>query len=73
MDAILLRPIRDRCRGAWHQAGERVEICGTIRRADFDSRKLTRIRFADGSTGLVFEGELGQPLDVTCLSKLEHR
>jgi hypothetical protein len=64
MDAILIRPVRDQRRGAWHHAGERVEVCGSVRRGQFDSRILTRVRFGDGSVGFVFEEELGQMLDT---------
>lgn len=70
MEAILIRPVRDQCCGAWHHAGERVEVCGSVKRAQFDSRLLTRVRFNDGSVGLVFEEELGQMLDTSRLLKL---
>jgi len=71
MDAILIRPVRDQRCGAWHHAGERVEVYGSVRRAQFDSRLLTRVRFCDGSVGLVFEEELDQMLDMGALLKLQ--
>jgi hypothetical protein len=71
MDAILIRPVREQSGGAWHYAGERVEVCGSIRRANFDTRLLTRVRFSDGSMGLAFEEELGQMLDTPSVRKLE--
>jgi|HubBroStandDraft_6_1064221.scaffolds.fasta_scaffold1050053_2 hypothetical protein len=71
MDAILIRSVRDQRHGAWHYSGERVEVCGSVRRADFDPRLLTRVRFSDGSVGLVFEEELGQMLDTGSLGEPE--
>jgi len=64
MNAILKRPVLDHHRGAWHEAGERVEVCARIRRADFDAREMTKVRFANGSEALLFEDEIGCEVTV---------
>ncbi len=69
MDALLRRGVRDHNRGNWHPASEHVEVFGRIRRADFDARAMTRVRFSDGSEALLFEDELGQGLSAGDLPK----
>jgi hypothetical protein len=61
-NAILRRAVRDHTRGAWHQAGECIAICGTVKRASFDTTELLRVKFSDGTEALLFEDELGQEI-----------
>jgi hypothetical protein len=49
-------------RGTMHRAGETIQVCGTVKRASFDTTELLRVKFIDGSEALLFEDELGQEI-----------
>ena len=66
---ILRRAVRDAGRGGWHGAGEAGQICGNVRRADSDTNKPLRGRFADRSGALLFEEEFGWEIGVADLPK----
>jgi hypothetical protein len=68
-NAILRRPVRDHTRGAWHPAGDHVQVCGAVKRANFDSTELLRVKFSDNTEALLFEDELGQELGADNLPK----
>jgi hypothetical protein len=57
MNGFLSRWIRD-AQGRVHDRGESVVIVRQIARADFDSRQMLVVRFADDSTGAVFSNEI---------------
>ena len=59
MTAQLSRSIRD-AYGRLHKRDERLTIVSRIRRADFDTRPLLKVRFDDGSLGMVFSEEVEQ-------------
>ncbi len=63
MEATLLRAVRDHNYGRWHQPGERVELLVQVQRADFDHRHFWKVRFSDRTEGVLFDEEIGQPLD----------
>jgi len=69
-NAILRRPVRDHTRGAWHPAGDRVQVCGAVKRANFDATtELLRVKFSDNTEALLFEDEVGQELGARDLPK----
>jgi hypothetical protein len=68
-NAILRRSVRDHTRGAMHSAGETIQVCGTVKRASFDTTELLRVKFCDGSEALLFEDELAQEVRADDLSK----
>jgi hypothetical protein len=57
MTALLSRSIRDAC-GRLHKRDERLTIVRRLPRADFDTRPLLKVRFQDGSMGVVFSEEV---------------
>jgi hypothetical protein len=57
MTALLSKSIRD-AQGRLHQRDESLTIVSRLPRADFDTRPLLKVRFEDGSTGVVFSGEV---------------
>lgn len=57
MTALLSKSIRD-ARGRLHKRDERLTIVSRLPRADFDTRPLLKVRFEDGSTGVVFSEEV---------------
>jgi hypothetical protein len=57
MTALLSKSIRD-AQGRLHQRNECLIIVGRLPRADFDARALLKVRFKDGSTGVVFPEEV---------------
>ena len=46
--------------GQLHKRGTSATIVSRIHRADFDTRPLLKVRFEDGSTGMVFSEEVAQ-------------
>jgi hypothetical protein len=57
MTALLSKSIRD-AHGRLHKLDERLTMVSQLPRADFDTRTLLKVRFQDGSTGLVFAEEV---------------
>jgi hypothetical protein len=57
MTALLSRSIRD-AHGRLHKSDEPLTIVSRLPRADFDTRPLLKVRFEDGSTGIVFSEEV---------------
>ena len=58
MTALLSKSMRD-AYGRLHKRDERLTIMSRLPRADFDTRPLLKVRFQDGSTGVVFSEEVG--------------
>jgi hypothetical protein len=58
MTALLSKSIRD-AYGRLHKRDERLTIMSRLHRADLDTRPLLKVRFQDGSTGVVFSEEVG--------------
>jgi hypothetical protein len=54
---LLSKSIRD-AQGRLHKRDERLTIVSRLPRADFDTRPLLKVRFEDGSTGVVFSEEV---------------
>jgi hypothetical protein len=63
---LLSKSIRD-AQGRLHKRDERLTIVSRLPRADFDTRPLLKVRFEDGSTGVVFSEEV-QLSFAECLS-----
>jgi hypothetical protein len=61
MEALLSKSIRD-AYGRLHKRDEHLTILSRSPRADFDSRPVLKVRFEDGSTGVVFPEEVDGPL-----------
>jgi len=57
MIALLTKSIRD-AQGRFHKRHESLTVVGRLPRADFDTRSLLKVRFEDGSTGVVFPEEV---------------
>jgi hypothetical protein len=57
MTGLLCKSIRD-AQGRLHKLGERLTVMGRLSRANFDTRPLLKVRFEDGSLGVVFSEEL---------------
>jgi hypothetical protein len=55
--ALLSKSIRD-THGRLHKRDERLTLVSRLPRADFDTRPLLKVRFEDGSTGVVFSEEV---------------
>jgi hypothetical protein len=64
MTALLSKAIRDSY-GRLHKRDERLTIMSRLSRADFDSRPLLKVRFEDGSTGIVFSEEV----ELSCMAQ----
>ena len=60
MTALLSKSIRD-AQGRVHKCDERLTILSLLPRADFDTRPLLKVRFEDGSIGVVFPEEVELP------------
>jgi hypothetical protein len=58
----LSRSIRD-AQGRLHKRDESLTIVRRLPRADFDTRPLLKVRFEDGSPGVVFSEEV-EPLSA---------
>jgi hypothetical protein len=56
MTGLLCKSIRD-AQGRLHKLGERLTVMGRLSRANFDTRPLLKVRFEDGSLGVVFSEE----------------
>jgi hypothetical protein len=65
----LTQTVREHTRGAWHPAGDRVQLRGAVKRANFDTAELVRVKFSDNTQALLFEHELGQELNAGDLPK----
>jgi hypothetical protein len=63
---LLSKSIRD-AQGRLHKRDERLTIVSRLPRADFDTRPLLRVRFEDGSTGVVFSEEVQLSFENGCL------
>jgi hypothetical protein len=61
MEALLSKSIRD-AYGLLHKRDEHLTILSCLPRADFDSRPVLKVRFENGSTGVVFAEEVDGPL-----------
>jgi hypothetical protein len=61
MSALLSKSIRD-AYGRLHKRDEPLTIMSRLPRADFDTRPLVKVRFQDGSTGVVF----GEEVELFC-------
>lgn len=57
MTALLSKSIRD-AQGRLHKRDESLTIVSRLPRADFDTRPLLKVRFEDGSTGVLFSEEV---------------
>jgi hypothetical protein len=57
MTTLLSKSIRD-AQGRLHKRDERLTIVSRLPRADFDTLPLLKVRFEDGSTGVVFSEEV---------------
>lgn len=57
MTARLSKSIRD-AQGRIHKRDETLIVVGQLPRADFDTRKLLKVCFEDGSTEVVFSEEV---------------
>jgi hypothetical protein len=68
-NAILRKPARDYTYGRWHQAGEHIRVCGSVKRATFDRTELVRVKFSDNTEALLCEDELGQEISAADLPK----
>ena len=66
MTALLSTSIRD-SQGRLHKRDESLTIVNRLPRADFDTRPLLKVRFEDGSTGVVFSEEV-QLSSAECVS-----
>jgi hypothetical protein len=60
MTSRLSKSIRD-AQGRLHKRDESLTIVNRLPRADFDDRPLLKVRFEDGSTGVIFSEEVQLP------------
>jgi hypothetical protein len=63
MTTLFSKSIRD-AHGRLHKRDERLTILNRLPRADFDTRRLLKVRFDDGSTGVVFSEEVDGPFNT---------